>query len=273
MIDSAELSIGGRKFRADFNSGVSLAIDLHFHGQQPRVFGSPLAKASPTVSENFIGSVKKGGACNVESVNASFHTSGTHTECVGHISRNKISISDLMENNLILTTLITITPEVIRNDSYHVPTKEGELIITHSSIEKAFTEAGGHLGNGLVVRTIPNDESKLTRDYNRERFPFFSNEAMRHIRESNVRHLLVDTPSVDRADDGGQLGNHRIFWNVPPGVTEIDPDSCSRRTISEMFYAPDSVKDGLYLLNLQVPSFLSDAAPSRPVVYPLHATS
>jgi arylformamidase len=32
---------------------------------------------------------------------------------------------------------------------------------------------------------------------------------------------------------------------------------------------PDSVPDGLYLLDLQVPAFGSDAAPSRPVLYPL----
>lgn len=40
MIVSAELSIGGQKFRADFNSGVSLIIDLPFDGKQLRKFNS-----------------------------------------------------------------------------------------------------------------------------------------------------------------------------------------------------------------------------------------
>ena len=270
MIDSADFSIGERKFRADLDSGVSLAIELDFHGKQPRVFGSPPAKAAPVVAGDYVGSVREGGPCNVEQITVSFHTSGTHTECVGHISRSRISITDVVEKSLIPATLITVTPEAIGSDSYHVPTEKGELFITRSSLEEALAESDGNLIKGLVVRTLPNDESKLTRDYDRESFPFFSNEAMRHIREWGVRHLLVDIPSVDRADDGGQLGNHRIFWNVAAGDYDIDPENCSRRTITEMIFVPDSVKDGNYLLGLQLPAFLSDAAPSRPIVYPVH---
>jgi hypothetical protein len=32
---------------------------------------------------------------------------------------------------------------------------------------------------------------------------------------------------------------------------------------------PDSAPDGLYLLDLHVPAFAADAAPSRPVLYPV----
>jgi hypothetical protein len=32
---------------------------------------------------------------------------------------------------------------------------------------------------------------------------------------------------------------------------------------------PDECADGLYLLDLQVPAFATDAAPSRPVLYPI----
>ena len=34
-----------------------------------------------------------------------------------------------------------------------------------------------------------------------------------------------------------------------------------------MIYVPDEVLDGDYLLELQVPHFINDAAPSRPVLY------
>ncbi|RMF59615.1 MAG: cyclase family protein, partial [Calditrichaeota bacterium] len=30
---------------------------------------------------------------------------------------------------------------------------------------------------------------------------------------------------------------------------------------------PDRVEDGVYLLNLQIPGFVSDAAPSRPLLF------
>jgi hypothetical protein len=34
---------------------------------------------------------------------------------------------------------------------------------------------------------------------------------------------------------------------------------------------PRSIADGQYLLNLQVAAFAADAAPSRPVLYPVRA--
>jgi len=36
---------------------------------------------------------------------------------------------------------------------------------------------------------------------------------------------------------------------------------------------PEAARDGLYLLDLQVPAFGADAAPSRPVIYPVKETT
>ena len=50
---------------------------------------------------------------------------------------------------------------------------------------------------------------------------------------------------------------------VPPSPPRTD------RTVTEMIYVPDRIADGRYVLNLQLPAFQSDAAPSRPIIYPL----
>jgi hypothetical protein len=42
-----------------------------------------------------------------------------------------------------------------------------------------------------------------------------------------------------------------------------------QRTITELALIPQSAPDGLYLLDLQVPRMLCDAAPSRPLLFPL----
>jgi hypothetical protein len=34
-----------------------------------------------------------------------------------------------------------------------------------------------------------------------------------------------------------------------------------------MIYVPDEIPDGSYFLNLQIPNFVADAAPSRPILY------
>jgi hypothetical protein len=42
------------------------------------------------------------------------------------------------------------------------------------------------------------------------------------------------------------------------------------KTITEMIFAPSYLEDGAYLLNLQIPAFVSDAAPSRPIIYKIN---
>ena len=75
--------------------------------------------------------------------------------------------------------------------------------------------------------------------------------------------------SVDRAVDGGLLRGHRIFWGLPDGSVQLAAATRPHATLTELAYIDDSIADGLYLLNLQVPAFDSDAAPSRPILYPL----
>ena len=99
--------------------------------------------------------------------------------------------------------------------------------------------------------------------------PFFTNDAMLYIKELGVRHLLVDFPSLDRLFDDGMLSNHRIFWNVALGTAEATPASLTNKTVTEMIYADNELADGRYLLSMQYPSFIADAAPSKPVLYPI----
>jgi hypothetical protein len=90
---------------------------------------------------------------------------------------------------------------------------------------------------------------------------------MRAIVAAGIEHLLVDTPSIDRTHDGGRLTTHRIFW----GMAEDNRPAATRRraTVTEMIFVPAAVADGLYALALHLPPFVTDAAPSRPLLYPL----
>jgi len=92
-------------------------------------------------------------------------------------------------------------------------------------------------------------------------------EAMEYLVNLEVHHLLVDTPSVDRLFDDGHLSAHNIFWETKGG--KFNPDT-QNKTVTEMIFVPDSLKNGHYLLNLQIPAFVSDAAPSRPILYKIN---
>jgi kynurenine formamidase len=118
--------------------------------------------------------------------------------------------------------------------------------------------------NGLIIRTLPNAESKKSRDYMKDAPSFFSIDAMEYIVSLGVKHLIVDTPSVDRLLDDGHLSAHNIFWETKG--KEFNPNT-KNKTITEMIFASENIKDGSYLLNLQIPAFVSDAAPSRLILY------
>ena len=77
---------------------------------------------------------------------------------------------------------------------------------------------------------------------------------------------MIDLPSVDKEKDDGKLLAHKAFWNVTD-VNNLNDDARLDCTITEMIFVHDEVKDGTYLLNLQIASFENDASPSKPILY------
>ncbi|MGI9055476.1 MAG: cyclase family protein, partial [Pyrinomonadaceae bacterium] len=178
-------------------------------------------------------------------------------------------VHESLKDAFIPATLVSVEPENASetDENYSVKLNETDQVITKKSIEKALQNADENFLEGLIVRTLPNDESKLTREYINEIPPFFSIEAMRLMREKNVRHLVCDLPSIDRIFDEGKLANHRAFWNVEQGKFETNENSRVSNTITELAFVPDKIKDGTYILNLQIAAFSADASPSRPVIF------
>jgi hypothetical protein len=78
--------------------------------------------------------------------------------------------------------------------------------------------------------------------------------------QKGIKHLLIDQPSVDREEDGGELKSHKAFWNFDGKLRK----DC---TITELIYVPNSIEDGTYFLNLQIAPFENDATPSKPILY------
>jgi hypothetical protein len=189
-----------------------------------------------------------------------------------------------LQDAFIPATLVSIEPEnaIEAGESYSMELGKTDKLITRNAIESVLQKLDAqnppsavrhphseesHFLQALIVRLLPNYESKKTRAYLESVPPFFSTEAMRWMVEKGVRHLLVDVPSIDRTFDEGKLANHRIFWNVGQGSFETSEASLINHTITELIFVPDAVKDGNYLLNLQIAPFASDASPSRPVLF------
>ena len=164
---------------------------------------------------------------------------------------------------MIPSTLISITPKST-NENYIPSLNSEDLVITKEDLELQLKEVNPGFLKGIIIRTLPNCESKKNKDYMKAAPAFFSIEAMEYIVSLGVEHLLVDTPSVDRLLDEGNLSAHNIFWETKEKEFNLN---AKNKTITEMIFASEDIKDGSYLLNLQVPAFVSDAAPSRPILY------
>ena len=232
---------------------VDLSIPLDPHGPQPSAYGAPAATARPYAGDGFTLDTRLGGSCNCEVIEFTPHCNGTHTESVGHITRERFPLSAVPLPVFIPCWLISVQPHGRE--------------IRAEAIERATASAPQESLQALVVRTLPNDANKRTRRWENDTTPYFAPEALAAIRARGVQHLLVDLPSLDPLNDGGALAAHRVFWDVPPGSQELPGEEARRRTVTEMIFVPDTVPDGRYLLTIQTPHIASDAVPSRPLLF------
>ncbi|RPI18002.1 MAG: cyclase family protein [Ignavibacteriae bacterium] len=265
------LKIGRKSYKADLENPIDISIPLNFYGEQPNAYDADKASAKPVETGNFIGDTRMGGSCNFEEYKFIPHCNGTHTECVGHIADERISIHDTLKDTFIPALLVSVYPERAFDsvDIYSPIKEESDMLISRKVLEDVLKNTDIDFHKALIVRTLPNDESKKSKRYMEHPHPFFSIDAMSYVKSLGVKHLLIDTPSIDRMFDEGYLSAHHIFWEVEEESHDVDKNNHSLNTVTEMIYVPDDVHDGNYLLNLQITGFIADASPSRPVLIKL----
>ena len=265
-----QFEAGGRLLEADFAKPVSLAIPLDFSGPQPSCFGAPRAGGRPLQTGGFVGDTRAGGSCNCEVLTLAPHCNGTHTECVGHVTDDRVAVAERVAGGVALALLVAIAPaaaSATREGSDPAPAR-GDRLLAAAALAAALDRHAGPRPQALVLRTAgaPGPHHAYAGP---APAPYLSREAAALLVERGIEALVLDLPSADRADDGGRLTAHRIFFGLPPGSRRASEAARPRASITELAWIPPEVPDGLYLLDLQIPAFRSDAAPSRPLLYPV----
>jgi kynurenine formamidase len=259
------LESAGKAYRASASHAVDISIPLRFNEPQLQAFGAPAASSEVFNLGSFVGAVDQGGSCNCQRYHLTPHCNGTHTECVGHITRQPLSVHGLVQAGLLLAQVITITPKST-DDAQHATNR----VISRECLRRQLELHDLQAVTALVVRTLPNTPGKMTRNYEVGSSPaYFEPAALAWLAQQNIEHLLVDVPSVDRMDDGGHLLAHRAFWGLAGGDSDARHAQRPQATITELIYVPDNIADARHLLSLQLAPFVADAAPSRPLLYPL----
>jgi kynurenine formamidase len=246
-----KIRIDNRNFQVDFNNPMDISIPLQSGVNNPSCYFSDPPEFNPVINQNFIGSVARGGPCNHRKITITPHGNGTHTECYGHLSPDpEITINKCLTSFHFQAMLVSVRPR---------GTDQGDQVILWNDVEKL---TGGNFSEALIIRTLPNSPSKLTRQYSGTNPPYLEDGFGKALADREVSHLLVDLPSIDKENDDGKLMNHRGFWDYPAHPRK----AC---TITELIFVPDSIADGTYLLNLQISGLESDACPSKPVLFNL----
>lgn len=238
----------GKEFRVDFFKPIDISMPLHSGADCASAWYVKPMRIEPVRMGDWIGDVKQGGSVNFRDIKFNPHGNGTHTECVGHISKEYITINKCLTRFLFIAEVITVLPEELPN---------GDKVISKRAIELCLN---GSKPEALVIRTLGNSPAKLQMQYTGTNPVFMTLESILFLNSIGVEHLLLDTPSVDKEVDGGKLAAHHAFWQYPDNTQ-------FQKTITELIYVPNEVDDGMYLLNIQIASFENDASPSKPVLY------
>lgn len=244
------------KYKIDLSKPIDISIPLSNTDENPIAWYIEKPEIEPVVFGDWIGKVSEGSSTNFNNIFFNPHGHGTHTECLGHITREFYSINQCLKQFFFAAELISIIPENIN----------GDLVITEESISTALDVTKCVNPEAIIIRTLPNLASKKHKNYSKTNPPYLSEEAAIFIREIGIQHLLIDLPSVDREEDEGKLLAHKAFWNVKD-VNNLNDDARLNCTITEMIFVENEIQDGSYILNLQIASFENDASPSKPILY------
>ena len=243
----ARIKHNSKEYKIDLSKPLDISIPLRGNESNVSAWNLDPPKIEPHKEEGFIGKVSEGASVNFNDISFNPHAHGTHTECLGHITEETYSINRQLSDYFFLAEVVTIAPEKYQND----------FVVSKKQIQYAI---GNKKCEALIIRTLPNIKEKLSRKYSDTNPPYLLEEAAQYLVDREINHLLIDLPSIDREKDNGALLAHRAFWQVEGKMR-------TTATITEFIFVNNSIKDGTYILNLQLAPMENDASPSRPLIF------
>lgn len=243
----ATIQFKTRKLQIDLTQPLDISIPLTGKANNVNAWYLDPPKIEPEIIDGEKVSVANGAVVNFNTITFNPHSHGTHTETVGHITEKVYSINQHLKQFFFLAEVVTVAPEKLGED----------YVISKKQLQFAL---GNKKRDAIVIRTMPNTRDKFFKQYSNTNPTYLLEDAANLLKTKGIKHLLIDLPSVDKENDGGELLAHNAFWNTS-GKLRLDA------TITEFIYVSNKIEDGMYMLNLQIAPFENDASPSKPVLY------
>ena len=140
---------GGQNYKVNSEKPLDISIPLNFNGAQPNAYGVEKAQSKPCKAGEIVGDTRQNGSCNFEQITFIPHCNGTHTECVGHITHERISIHDCLKDAFIPASLISVKPENAdeTNETYAVEVSKNDKLINSQFNRKRFADSKSRIPN------------------------------------------------------------------------------------------------------------------------------
>jgi len=266
----AELQWGQERARFDLDRPIDCAWPLHFADaplsertdENPAAFGLPAPFAEPIRFGDTALATKEGAPVNCHTLHLCPHGAGTHTECAAHISDNHIRVLNAVSGTPLVAVLLDVTPKRFAESAdRHGGTRHPEdLVVDAAEISAKFATTWGTtdaLPEATILRAL--DPQRTSPDnFSGQNPAYLTSEAIDALLAQGAHHLVTDLPSIDREQDGGTTPSHARFFSARP-----------LGTVTEMARLGPAVLAGRYLMQLHLPPFMWESAPSRPILFPL----
>ena len=243
----ATIQYNSRKLQIDLTKPLDISIPITGKVSNVNAWYIGPPKIEPEIIDGETISVANGAVVNFNTITFNPHSHGTHTETVGHITEKVYSINKYLTQFFFLAEVVTVAPEKLGKD----------YVISKKQLQFAL---GNKKRDAIVIRTMPNTSEKFSKQYSNTNPTYLLEDAAEYLKSKDIKHLLIDLPSVDKEQDEGELLAHNAFWNTS-GKLRLDA------TITEFIYVSNKIEDGCYMLNLQIAPFENDATPSKPILY------
>jgi len=104
------------KYEIDLSKPIDISIPLTNTDENPIAWYIDKPEIKPVVFGEWIGKVTEGSSTNFNNIFFNPHGHGTHTECLGHITREFYSINQCLKQFFFTAQLISVQPENLDDD-------------------------------------------------------------------------------------------------------------------------------------------------------------
>ena len=156
----AVINVNSRTYAIFIDQPLDISIPLRAEKQNVNAWYQEEPKIEPVKIDDWVGSIAEGADVNFYNIFFNPHAHGTHTECVGHITEEKISVNQCLKQFFFVAEVITVVPEKFGADfvisakqlRYAIGNKKREAIIIRTYLiqKKNMCLAMSKLGQPLL---------------------------------------------------------------------------------------------------------------------------